>query len=97
MYHQKFRVIPGKMTGWMRLVGQEVAVDAYSDLLSVGSASNFPAAHSNLTDVNGATVTTASVSASTTARRLARVVFGPQTPQATQPAQDWWIPLKIRG
>lgn len=93
MYHQKFRVIPGKQTGWKRLVGQEVPIEAYSDLLSVNGASNYPAAHSNITDTNGATVTTASVNASVSARQITQVVFGPQTPQATQPALDLWVPL----
>ncbi|QYB17572.1 major capsid protein [Pacmanvirus S19] len=93
MYHQKFCVQPGKMTGWMRLVGQEVPVDAYSSLVSVSGASNFPAAVAGLEDVNGDAAEGAPTNASVTARKVARVVSGAQTPKATQPALDLWVPL----
>lgn len=93
MYHQKFRVAPNKMTGWKRLVGQEVPVDAYSDLMAVAGTSNFSSVVADLEDVNGDAAAGAPVSASTTARRLSQIVNGPQTPKAVQPALDLWIPL----
>lgn len=93
IYHQKFRVGPHKMTGWKRLVGQEVPVEAYSDLLAVSGASNYNSAAADLEDVNGDAAAGAPTSSSVTARKLLQVVNGPQTPKATQPALDLWIPL----
>jgi hypothetical protein len=93
MYHQKFKVIPGKQTGWKRLVGQEVAVEAYSDLMSVASASSYPSTVTGLLDVNSAAVSGAPTNASISARKVQQVVSGAQTPKATQPALDLWIPL----
>lgn len=93
MYHQKFRVIPGKQTGWKRLVGQEVPVEAYSDLVSVSGASSYAAAHTGVTDVGSAAVSAGPVNATQTARQVHQVVYGPQTPQATQPILKMWIPL----
>lgn len=95
MYHQKFKVAPHKMTGWKRLVGQEVPVEAYTDLSSIAGASAFPAAAANLLDVNGAAASGASVNQSVTARKLVQVVSGPQTPKLTQPALDMWVPLTV--
>jgi hypothetical protein len=93
IFHQKFKVLPHKMTGWKRLVGQEVPLDAYSDILSVSGASNFAAAAVGLLDVNGNAATGGVVNASQTARKLSQIVNGPQTPKATQPALDMWVPL----
>lgn len=93
MYHQKFKIAPNKMVGWKRLVGQEVPIEAYSDLLSITGSSNYAAAAVNLQDVNGNAAGAAPVSAAQTARRLTQVVTGPQTPRAVQPALDLWIPL----
>lgn len=95
MYHQKFSVPPGKMTGWKRLVGQEVPVEAYSDLVAIADASNFPSAVAGLEDVNGDAASGAPANASVTARKLMHVVSGPQTPKRTQPALSLWIPLKL--
>lgn len=93
LFHEKFRIAPNKRTGWKRLVGQEVSVEAYSDLASVAGASSFPAGVANLLDVNGNAVVGGPVSAATTARVVTQVVNGPQTPQATQPILDLWVPL----
>ncbi len=92
-FHQKFQVPPHKQTGWKRLVGQEVPIEAYSDLATVSGSSGFAAAASNLLDVNGDAVTGSPVSASQTARKLITVVNGPQTPKATQPILELWTPL----
>ena len=97
LFHEKYRVAPNKRTGWKRLVGQEVEVDAYSNLLAVKGSSNWPAQVANLLDVNGAAVVGAPVSAAATARVLTKVVSGPQTPQATQPALNLWVPLTRRS
>lgn len=94
MFHQKFKIAPGKLTGWKRLVGQEVPVEAYSDLCSISGSSVFSAEHANLTqNVGGAAANVAPVNASVTSRKLDHVVHGPQTPKATQPALDMWTPL----
>jgi hypothetical protein len=93
MFHQKFKVAPNKMTGWKRLMGQEVPIEAVSDLLSVAGASTYAAAATGLTDINGAAVTGGAVAASVTARKLHQVLCGPQTPQAVQPQLEMWIPL----
>ncbi len=93
LYYQKFKVGPNKLTGWKRLVGQEVPIDAYSDLLSINGTSNYPALAANLEDVNGDAAAAVPVNAAQTARRLTQIVNGPQTPKATQPALDLWIPL----
>ena len=95
LFHQKFRVAPNKMTGWKRLVGQEVPVEGYSGLSAIAGASNWPAALANRLDVNGNAAVGAPTSAASTARQLQYVVNGPQTPKAVQPALDLWIPLTI--
>lgn len=92
IYHQKFKVIPCKQVGWKRLVGQEIPHDSYSDLMSINGVSSYKAPV-GLVDVNAAAVTGAPVNASITARKLQQFVFGAQTPQATQPALNLWIPL----
>lgn len=86
VFHQKFRVAPNKMTGWKRLVGQEVPVDAYSDLISMENVNNLPTAHSD----RGTGFDEVQL---VTSRKLMQVVSGAQTPKATQPALDLWIPL----
>lgn len=93
LFHQKFRVGPHKLTGWKRLVGQEVPVEATSDLISIAGTSNYGAAVAGLTDVNGNPAFGAPVNASVTARRVTQVVNGAQTPKAQQPALDLWVPL----
>lgn len=93
MFYQKFKVAPNKMIGWKRLVGQEVPVDAYSDLLSIHGASNYSSAIADLVDVNGKPAKAAPISASVSARKQFQVVSGPQTPKAVQPALDLWVPL----
>lgn len=93
LFHQKFRVSPNKMTGWKRLVGQEVPIEGYTGLQAVAGASNWPAALANRLDVNGNAAVGAPTSAASTARSLQYVVNGPQTPKAVQPALDLWVPL----
>lgn len=92
IFHQKFKVAPGKLTGWKRLVGQEVPVDAYSDLCAISGASAFPAEANGLL-ISGAAAPVAARNAADTCRELGKVVNGAQTPKATQPALDMWIPL----
>jgi len=97
MYFQKFKVTPNKLTGWKRLVGQEVPIEAYSNLISIAGTSNYSAAVVNLLDVNGNAVVGGPVSAASTCRQVSAVVNGPQTPKATQPALELWVPLNDRG
>lgn len=93
MFHRKFRIAPGKLLGWKRLVGQEVPHDAYTDMLTIANESIFPTAATGLTDVTGAAVPGGAVLASVNTRQLVKIVDGPQTPKAEQPALDLWIPL----
>jgi hypothetical protein len=93
MFHQKFRVPPGKQTGWNRLVGQENPILGHTDLVSIAGASAFPALHTGLSNVSAGAAVVSPVNASQTTRLVQQVVMGPQTPQATQPALDMWIPL----
>jgi len=93
LYHQKFRVGPHKMTGWKRLVGQEIPIEGYSDLVSIDGSSRYAAPVTDLVDVNGDAAAGGPVTASHSARRLSQVVSGPQTPKAQQPALEMWIPL----
>jgi hypothetical protein len=93
IYHQKFCIGPHKMLGWKRLVGQEVPVEAYTDLLSIKDNSNFPYPVADLQDVNGDSAKGAPVNSASTTRKYMQVVNGPQTPQLEQPALDLWIPL----
>lgn len=87
VFHQKFRVGQWKLTGWKRLMGQEVPIQGYSDPMAIAGTSVYAQGlNANLTDVNGAAVTGAPVNQATTARRIVDVVNGPQTPMATQPA-----------
>ena len=95
MFKQKFMVSPGKLTGWKRLVGQEVPIDGYSDLAAVSGSTSFGSQISNLVDINGAAVPASPTNASVTARRQVKIVNGPQTPQLTQPILEMWIPLTI--
>lgn len=62
--------------------------------MTVASAPQFLAAHSNLT-YNGTSTAAAAapVNSSQTARFLRQILDGPQTPKATQPELDLWIPL----
>ena len=95
LFHQKFRVAPGKLTGWKRLVGQEQPIDAYSDLCSVAGTSSWCADHVGLLDAATQTVPApvSPVNAAVTSRQLSKVVSGPQTPQHHQHALDLWVPL----
>jgi len=93
MFHQKFRVLEDKLLGWKKLVGQEVPVDAYSQLSAISGANKFMAPMADLDDITGGPAPGAPVSASITARKVFQVVSGPQTPKAIQPALDLWIPL----
>lgn len=93
LMHEKVCVHPNKRVGWRRLVGQEVPVEAVSDLSAVSGASTFPSAIANLLDTSAAAVNGAPINSTVTARKLVSVLYGPQTPQATQPALEMWIPL----
>jgi hypothetical protein len=93
VFKQKYGVAPHKLTGWKRLVGQEVPVEAYSDLTSIAGTSGVSAAASNLIDVQGDPAQCSINNAAETSRRLIAIVNGPQTAKAQQPALDMWIPL----
>jgi len=93
IFYQKFRVAPGKLTGWKRLMGQEVPVDAYSDLVCISGATTYNAEASNLLLAAGGAAPASAVNNADTCREAAKICNGPQTPQATQPALDLWIPL----
>jgi hypothetical protein len=91
MFYRKFWVLHDKEVGWKRLVGQEVAVEGYSNPSAIAGTNAFTAPLAALTDVSGSEVGPAN--ATITARKVMQVVSGPQTPKALQPALDLWIPL----
>lgn len=93
IFHDKLKVQPNKRIGWNRLVGQEVPIDAYSDLLAIQGASNWNSSIANLTDLAGNAAAGAPVSSAITARKVVQIVNGYQTPKAQQPVLDLWIPL----
>src|SRR3972149_2630326 len=95
MFYRKFRVPPGKLVGWKRLVGQEVPKECYSDLVTIAGSSPFPVCCSNFTETGlpAGVTNVVAVNKDVTSRRLTTVVDGPQTPKATQPILDMWIPL----
>lgn len=93
IFKQKYSVLPHKLVGWQRLTGQEVPVEAYTDLTSITGSSGAPAAVSNLVDITGAAVAASIVNAQDTSRRLIAVVNGAQTPKASQGPLNLWIPL----
>lgn len=95
MMYQKFKVVPAKQVGWMRLVGQEVPIDAYTDLMSVAGQASYPASAGHVSSLGGTGVTAKAGPAAAvhTARKLQQVVNGPQTPKAVQPPLEMWVPL----
>jgi hypothetical protein len=93
MFNQKFRVAPGKLTGYKRLVGQEVPLDAESDLCTIAGQSCWCAPMVGLQLAAGGAAPVSPVPATLTARRLSKVLNGPQTPKAEQPQLEMWVPL----
>jgi len=97
MMHRKFRVAPGKLNGWKRLMGQEVPKDGYTPLCIVANTSNFGAAavssEVGLPFGTSQVAPLTSQSSNDGARKLVQVVDGPQTPKAQQPQLEMWIPL----
>jgi hypothetical protein len=91
--YNKFHVPDFKLTGWKRLVGQEVPVEAASDLVNIAGTTQWNSAIVGLSDVNGDDVTGSPANATITARKLTQVVFGPQTPKATQEQLNMFVPL----
>jgi hypothetical protein len=83
MMYEKFRITPNKRTGWKRLVGQEHAVECYTDLRKLSLGTTLSLDHAN----------TCGDLDTVTARQLGSVVSGPQTPKMEQPVLDLWVPL----
>ena len=92
-YGIKVRVAPGKLTGYKRLVGQEVPLDAESDLCTIAGCSRWCAPAVGLQLAAGGAAPVSPVPAALTARRLTKILNGPQTPKAEQPQLEMWIPL----
>jgi predicted methyltransferase len=93
MFYMKHHVAPNKEVGWKRLVGQEVPVTGYTDLLSIAGSSKYDAAAVGLVDQAGAAVTGGAAAAGFTTRKQVSICQGPQTPKTSQPALSLWIPL----
>lgn len=89
----KVKVAPGKLTGWKRLVGQEVPIDAESDLCTIAGTSGWMAPSVGLQLNAGGSAPVAPVNAALTARRQSKILNGPQTPKLEQGQLDMWIPL----
>jgi hypothetical protein len=92
-FYQKFCVLPHKQVGWKRLMGQEVAILATSDLLTIAGTSSYDGAASNGVDAAGLAVSGMPANASVTSRRESYILNGAQTAKATQPPLELWIPL----
>lgn len=89
----KKRIMPHKLQAWKKLVGQETPSESYSDLVTIAGASQFASPIVGVNNIAGQT-DAASASASVSSYKVRREFYsGPQTPQATQPAQNWWTPL----
>ena len=93
IFFQKFKVAPHKEIGWKRLVGQEITHESYSDVQSIQGQTAYAQPISNLLDINSAAVNGSPVNSALTTRKVFHVVHGAQTPKATQPALDLWVPL----
>lgn len=93
VFHQKYKVQPNKLLGWMRCMGQEIPKNAVSDISSVSGSSAFSSDVVDLLNSNGVVAPGAPVSATNTTRKTMQVLDGPQTPKVKQSALELWIPL----
>lgn len=84
MFYQKFKVAPHKEVGWNRLVGQENPIKGFSGHCNMTGESQYP---QDLVTAGFAADST------DTSRKEVNIVNGPQTPKATQPILDLWIPI----
>lgn len=87
-FYQKFKVLPHKKTGWARLMGQELPQACVGELATISGASLYGAG-CVVTDPQGV----APANATITSRLQQSILDGYQTPKASQPALDLWIPL----
>lgn len=92
MYYSKFEVAPGKRFGWNNLMGQENPVNCVEDHCTINGASQFDSEHSGFL-VGTVNAPCAPQNAAITSRKLGQILNGPQTPKATQPALELWVPL----
>jgi len=95
VFARKFKIAPHKLTGYKRLVGQEIEKDAVSDLLVVEGSSNYDPEASDLVGAGSVPALVAPTSSDVTARRVSKIVSGPQTPKAVQPELEMWVPLRF--
>jgi len=92
-FHYKFKVLPHQENGWKAMVGQEVAKQGVSDLLTISGTSSYDSVASNINDVNATAASGVPINASYSSRRESSILNGAQTPKATQPALEMWVPL----
>lgn len=85
VYYEQFRVRPGKRVGWNRSVGQQVPLEGYS---------NLQVPNNNVVD-GSPQLTDAVATGAPYSQILYSVVDGAQTPQPTQPIQDWYLKLLL--
>lgn len=107
IFRRKFEILPHKLTGWKRIVGQEVPIDGVSDALSIAGTSSWPGvpaapgtadpdqstAINGLTDNLGNSIAAAPSNQALSSRKVVQVLNGPQTPKAQQPALEMFVPL----
>lgn len=107
VFRRKFEILPHKLTGWKRIVGQEVPVEGVTDPLSIAGTSFWPGvpAPSTSTDpdqstaINGLTtsagqsVPNAPANQALSSRKVVSILNGPQTPKAQQPELEMFVPL----
>lgn len=89
----KRRIMPHKLNAWKKLVGQEVSIESSSDLIAISGVSQYSAPITGVTDVSGQVVAPAAALNTSTYRVKKEFFNGPQTPAATQPILELWVPL----
>ena len=83
--YQQFGIPEDKRQAFNTIVGQENEIKAYSNLVNVNGA----------TDKFGDPATALSNTENDTSRRCGCIVNGPQTPKATQPELEMYVPLRF--
>ena len=85
--HRKFKIMPHKLVGWQKLMGQQVPIKGYTELSTIKDVSSWPSDHTGVDSI------VAPSASSETSIREYTILNGPQTPKAQQPALDLVIPI----
>ena len=82
-----FRILPHKLNGWKKLMGQQLPIKGYSELSTIKDVSAWPSEHTGIDTL------VAPAASSETSVREYTLYNGPQTPKVQQPILDMWIPI----